>query len=125
MNVEEIGTDDLRHLVETGHVRDIIAVGLPGAWAVNIVSDACTQDAMTLRPQQPTATLHARYWESLEQLDRFLQEVGVVSYSVDRTHYLRTMPATARDSAYFPSGPEEFLDHELVIYLRGFLHHTH
>jgi hypothetical protein len=125
MRIEEIGTEDLRRMVEAGRIDSVVAVGLPGAWAVNIVSDACTQDAMTVCPELLKSHLHARYWESLEQLDRFLQEVGVVSYSVDRSHYLRWLPAHAKDSDYFPEGPEEFLDHALVTYLRTFLGKLH
>ena len=79
MQVEEIGTDELRRLIEAGRVDDIVAVGLPGAWAVNIVTDACTEDAMTLRPEASTPVLHARYWNSLDQLDRFLQDMGCES----------------------------------------------
>lgn len=112
-------------MVETGHVDSVIAVGLPGAWAINIVSDMCTDDAMTLHPERVSAVLHARYWDSLEQLDAFLQDIGVLSYRVDRTHYLRHLPSHARDSEYFPAGPEEFLDHELVAYLRGFVRDIH
>jgi hypothetical protein len=122
MLIEEIGTDDLRRMVRTGHIQDVVAVGLPGAWAVNIVSDECAEDAMTLQPQYVTSEPHARYWDSLEELDGFLQDVGIVAYSVDRTLYCRELPAEARDADFFPSGPEEFLDHEFIVYVRGFLH---
>lgn len=119
MRVEEIGTDDLRRMLQTGRIHELVAVGLPGAWAVRILSDDCTQDAMTLQPQHPAAELHARYWDSLEQLDDFLQQLGVVAYSVDRTLYRQELPEQARDNDYFPAGPEEFLDHEFIAYLRG------
>ncbi|HEY5806697.1 MAG TPA: hypothetical protein VIT67_01950, partial [Povalibacter sp.] len=69
--------------------------------------------------------LHARYWNSLDQLDRFLQDMGIVAYTVDRTRFLRWLPAHAKDSSYFPAGPEEFLDHELIAYLRTFLGRLH
>jgi hypothetical protein len=119
MLIEEIGADELRRMVEKGQVNDVVAVGLPGAWAVNILSDECAQDAMTLRPQSPSDQLHARYWSSLDELDHFLQAVGVTSYSVDRRFYSKELPRQARDGSYFPSGPEEFLDHEFIAYLRG------
>ena len=125
MFVEEIGTDDLRHMVESGRVSDVVAVGLPGAWAINIVSDDCTETAMTLRPRHVATALHARYWDSLGDLDAFLQDVGIVAYSVDRTLYRKALPAQSRDSDYFPTGPEEFLDHEFVAYLRGFVREGH
>jgi hypothetical protein len=125
MFVEEIGTDDLRRMVKSGRLSDVVAVGLPGAWAINIVSDDCAAAAMTLRPQHVAAALHARYWDSLEQLDQFLQEIGIAAYSVDRTLYRKELPPLSRDSDYFPSGPEEFLDHEFVAYLRGFVRKGH
>lgn len=119
MFVEEIGIDDLRRMVNAGRINDVVAVGLPGAWAISIVSDDCTEDAMTLRPQRIATALHARYWDSLEQLDDFLRDVGIVAYSVDRTLYRQELPARACDIDYFPSGPEEFLDHEFVAYLQS------
>lgn len=125
MLVEEIAVEDLRRMVKDGQVSDVVAVGLPGAWAVNIVSDECHEDAMTLRPQRFGAALHARYWDSLAELDDFLQDVGVVAYSVDRTFYNKELPERAQDDTYFPSGPEEFLDHEFIVYMRSFLDKEH
>jgi hypothetical protein len=125
MLVEEIAADEFRRMVHEGQVNDLVAVGLPGAWAVNIVSDQCREDAMTLQPPQFKGPLHARYWHSLAELDEFLQEAGVVAYSVDRTFYDRELPQQARDSGYFPAGPEEFLDHEFMIYIRSFLDKEH
>lgn len=125
MLIEEIAADDLRRMVKDGQVSDVVAVGLPGAWAVNIVSEACREDAMTLRSQRPAPELHARYWNSLDELDHFLQDVGVIAYSVDRHFYHQELPQQARDGNYFPAGPEEFLDHEFVVYLRSFLDRKH
>lgn len=125
MLIEEIAADDLRRMVRDRQIADVVAVGLSGAWAVNIVSDTGGQDALTLRPQHLTRQLHARYWHSLEELDAFLQDVGVLFYNVDRRFYRKELPQQARDGNYFPSGPEEFLDHEFVVYMRRFLGVTH
>jgi hypothetical protein len=118
MLIEEIGAEDLARLASAGRVDDVVAVGLAGAWAVNIVSDARDEDALTLRPSQINNDLHARYFPTLAELDHFLQDLGIVSYTVDRSCYARELPAQAFDREYFPSGPEEFLDHEFVSYLR-------
>ena len=120
MLIGEIGAEDLARLASTGRVDDVVAVGLAGAWAVNIVSDVCDEDAMTLRSQRVNDELHARYFHTLAELDGFLQDLGIVSYTVDRSCYARELPAQAFDRDYFPSGPEEFLDHEFVAYLRKF-----
>lgn len=125
MLIEEIAADDLRRMVEAGRVSNVVAVGLPGAWAVNIVSADRQEEAMTLRPQRLSRELHARYWNSLDELDHFLQDVGVVSYSVDRRFYRNELPQQACDDSYFPAGPEEFLDHEFAVYLRSFLSRKH
>src|SRR4051794_16241313 len=119
MLIEEIGAEDLAHLATSGRVDDVVAVGLTGAWAVNIVTDLCAEDALTLRPPQPTEELHARYFSTLIELDEFLQDLGIVSYTVDRSRYARDLPPQAFDPDYFPAGPEEFLDHEFMAYLKG------
>ena len=118
MLIEEIAAEDLAQLAGAGRVDDVVAVGLAGAWAVNIVSDACDEDARTLRPTQLSDELHARYFTTLAELDNFLQDLGIVSYTVDRSCYARELPEQAYDREYFPTGPEEFLDHEFIVYLR-------
>ena len=120
MLIEEIGAEDLARLASAGRVDDVVAVGLAGAWAVNIVSDACREDALTLRPVHPSDDLHARYFPTLAELDTFLQDLGIVSYTVDRSCYTRELPPQAFNRDYFPAGPEEFLDHEFVAYLRKY-----
>jgi len=124
MMIEQIRPRDLRRMVRSGHVSEIVAVGLPGAWAVDICSDECNEAAMTLCRPHAKARPHVRLWHTLDQLDHFLDRAGITRYRVDRSHYAASLPAVAFREEYFPQGPEEFLDHEFVVYVRQRSHHS-
>ncbi len=123
MMIEQIRARDLRRMVRSGQVSEIVAVGLPGAWAVDICSDSCHEAAMTLCHPHAATRLHVRLWDTLDQLDHFLERAGITGYRVDRTQYATSLPAVAHRHEYFPQGPEEFLDHEFVVYVRRRSHH--
>lgn len=118
MMIEQIRSRDLRRMVRSGHVSEIVAVGLPGAWAVDIRSNECHQGATTLHDPHSMQRLHVRHWDSLGELDLFLQRAGVTGYRVDRTRYARRLPAVAHRQEYFPDGPQEYVDHEFLMYVR-------
>jgi hypothetical protein len=125
MMIEQVGASELRHMVEHGEISRIVAVGLPGAWALNVIAEACAEDAMTVASSVRADVPHARYWSRLADVDHFLSEIGIKEYVVDRTQFVDAMPSTARDPQYFPDGPAQFLDHEFVAYVKRFVAQRH